>query len=521
VSWEAGGLVVSTSPAPSERYANHVTKPKIVPDEREKAWQRLLNTAIPFEIESIQIIESDIFAPQIIKLDRVIAVIGTHGTGKTLLLRMLEAIFGYITPAYAPPFIGSRPSQNELFEIKGIVEVELRTPRGLIRRRVDLEQPADTRRQIWTEAIDNSFEASYISPLYLFNELILLYQDFGGIRQRALSGNAQRTRSEKLKAINNIVRRDYSEVSTYPDIVDEYETGIVIPYISARIGSRTIDISMMSQGELWVHYVLNWFLEDGIENGSLALLDEPEAFLAVLAQRPFIDQIVRQAVSRSLQLIIATHSPEVLARLPLANIRMCITSDAGIQVIPPKSMFQIRESVGIQTPIRMLLLVEDELGKDILSLLFTRYDRALTREVEIVSAGGEGQVRNGLKIFQGVNKIACIGVLDGDKRDSVFPGEWPIFFLPGTSFPEDELVSAVSRQPAENAARIRVAPEDIMAAVSSCRGLDHQYWIKVIATHLGFTESVMTYELTQAWLMDRDIEAEAEKLVRTIRSYCP
>jgi hypothetical protein len=489
----------------------------MVLDDREKAWQRLLSTPIPFRISSIRIIESDIFAPQTITLERVMAIIGSHGTGKSLFLRMLEAVFGYVTPHYTPPFVRDG---SEIAEIKGIVEVELKTPSGIIHRQVDLDQPESTRRQVWTEAIDNSFEAWYVSPVYLFSELFLLYQDFLSFRDRAASGGSKCIKKEKLRTLNNILGRSYDRVEIYPDIVDD-DQGIYVPYISARIGDRIIDTALMSQGELWVHYVLDWFLEDGTPDESLFLLDEPETFLAARAERPFIDQVARQALSKSFQLVIATHSPETLARFPLANIRLCVASDDGIRVVPPRSVFQIRESVGIRTPIRMLLLVEDELAKDILSFLFARYDGALVAEVEIVPTGGEGQVKNGVRILQHTSKLACLGVLDGDKRNSGITDEARILFLPGTSFPEDELVSAVSREPAATAVTMNATPEDIFAAVSSCLGLDHQYWIKTIAAHFGFPESIMIHELVRAWLTHGGIEEQAVTLIREIRSYIP
>jgi hypothetical protein len=166
----------------------------------------------------------------------------------------------------------------------------------------------------------------------------------------------------------------------------------------------------------------------------------------------------------------------------------------------------------------MLILVEDELAREILTTLFIRYDRALTKEAEIICAGGEGQVKNGLKILQDAARLSRVGVLDGDKRNITFASVGPVFFLPGTSFPEDELISAASRDLRGIATRINVSMEDMLAAISSCRGMDHQYWIKVIARHLGFTESVITYELTQVWLADEIIQEEAKQLVNAIRA---
>lgn len=508
------------------RYSMPMAKPKRADDDREKVWRRLLSTNVPFGVVSVRIIESDIFAPQKIELKRVLALIGLHGTGKTAFLRMLEAAFGYITPGSIPPFVrGNSNYIRDPSEIKGIIEVEINTPHGKISRQINLEQSPSERRLVWETAANNFAEVEFISPIYLFTELLLLFQDFDSYKADALTAKGKYVKPGKVKLINHILSRSYKDIWIYSEYMDIGKNpegpGTYVPYIRANTERGEIDISMMSQGELWVNYVLNWFLDDDIEEDSLALLDEPEAFLAARAQRPFIDQVARQALAKNLQIIIATHSPEVLVRFPLENLLMCVTSNDGVRLIKPSSMVQIRESVGLQTPIRMLVLVEDELAKRILYSLFTRYDRALTREIEIVSAQGAGQVMNGLKVLRSAEKLMCLGVLDADERSSPITKDQNVFFLPGDSFPEDELLSKASHNVIQTAIRLKVSVEDITAAVSLCLGLDHQYWIKTVAESLGFAEQIMEHELIQQWLEDANIQRESETLVRSIGLLLP
>jgi hypothetical protein len=501
------------------------------PDEREKVWQRLLSTSASFEVKSIKIIESDVFISQTIDLRRVLAFIGLHGTGKSLLLRMIEAAFGYVSQISAPPFttrdagrtvIGERKFQIEPEGVKAILEIELKASEDVIVRRVDLSESEESRRQIWTEVLGDSFSAWCASPLYAFAELAVIFQDYYFIRQYAESEAGRDLKSANLKAIANILGRSYDRLTVRPAYFDpESKSGAYVPYITASLGGQVLESSMMSQGELWTHYVLNWFLENDVKKGHLALLDEPEAFLAARAQRPFIDEVARQALSKSSQVIIATHSPEVLARFPLDNIRMCIASNEGIRIVKPSSTVEMRECIGIETPIRMLVLVEDELSREILQILFARYDRALARETEIVPVDGAGEVKNGLRILKHIDKLSCVGVFDADERAKAIVAERPAFFLPGASFPEDELLSAVSRETTWIAARINVTADDLMVAASTCRGSDHQYWLKKFATRLGLSEAAVIYELVQAWMRDKKIAAGAERLVKNIRSEFP
>jgi len=259
---------------------------------------------------------------------------------------------------------------------------------------------------------------------------------------------------------------------------------------------------------------------DEIPKGDVALIDEPEAFLAARAHRPFIDQIAQQAVRRELQLIVATHSSDVLARFPLDNIRMFIQADDGIRIVKPASSFRIRDSIGIETPLRAIILVEDELAKQLLTALFARYNVALTREADIIPAGGVSEVINGLRALRNSGRLSCMGVLDGDQHTIVRADSnldnYALFFLPGSDSPEEELLASAAREASWLAETMGVTINDIMIAVSSCRDVDHQYQLRRLAPQLGCTKSTMIYMLVQAWLRSQRISSAAENLVKDL-----
>jgi len=74
-------------------------------DPRVKYWNQLLTRPATIQVESIRFIESKIFSHQLVEIPRALALVGLHGTGKTLFLHTLEAAFGYTWPTYAPPFL--------------------------------------------------------------------------------------------------------------------------------------------------------------------------------------------------------------------------------------------------------------------------------------------------------------------------------------------------------------------------------------------------------------------------------
>jgi hypothetical protein len=64
-------------------------------DQRAKLWMHLTSSRSPYQLESIKIIHSNVFVPHRIDFYRAAAFVGSHGTGKSVLLRMIKAAFGY------------------------------------------------------------------------------------------------------------------------------------------------------------------------------------------------------------------------------------------------------------------------------------------------------------------------------------------------------------------------------------------------------------------------------------------
>ena len=481
----------------------------------------LIATPAPFQVESIKIIESNVFAPQVIELDRIIAFIGLHGTGKSMLLRIIEASFGYATPVYSPPFLpdARRALITAAPSPEGVVEIFLKTPSGNIRRMVDLSQPPESRAEIWKEIFGEDFMAWYADPVAAFAELYFMTDDYD-FTVKPLDRETESDLSQAdLDALNNILGRRYDRVTIRNARVG---SEVDLPFISARLGSKTFDNTAMSQGELWVHYI-NWFLEFEKDKGHLALIDEPETFLAAQGRRPFIDHIARSALKNKRQVVIGTHSPEILSRFPLANVRMCLPGDSGTQVVTPRSLTQVHDCVGIQTPIRGLALVEDRLAKQVLATIFAQYDTALNREVEIIPAGGTAEVISGRRILARTERLVCFAVLDGDQRADQ-PGESSEsyvsapYFLPGDECPEAQLISSARQQLNWSAEVIGVYPDQVLTAISSCQHLDHQYRLGWIAEQLGYREETLTQIFINVWLREHNIAQEAEKLARDIRN---
>jgi hypothetical protein len=449
-------------------------------DQRVKRWNQMIATSLPFQVDSIKIIESNVFAPQEVKLERALAFIGLHGTGKSLILRVLESAFGFATPIYSPPFLPARVSPNSFaLPLEGVIEVSLNTPSGRVHHIIDLSWTEQRRADSWKQDIGDSFSAWYLDPVSSFANLQFLWDNYDFTSEPASYESEYYLRRADLDAMNNILGRRYDKVKIRSGKVDNTaDDNMAVPFIRAQLGSRTFDNTVMSQGELWVHYT-NWFMEHEATKGCLALLDEPETFLAAQGRRPFIDYVAQLALRNHHQLIIGTHSSEILSRFPITNTRICVPGDSGIHIIAPESLAQIYDSVGIDMPIRGLALVEDELAKTVLTSIFARYDTALTREIEIIPVEGASEVLKAKSILTKSNRLVSFAILDADQRshlsdrisNDVTP---PFYFLPGIKSPEDQLIMNAHDQVDWISDVLGISSDRIIIAVRSCQHLDHQ-----------------------------------------------
>nr|BFE64989.1 hypothetical protein GCM10020063_095150 [Dactylosporangium thailandense] len=492
-------------------------------DPRAKRWRRLVEANTPVHLQSLSVIESDAFEIQTVDFQRVTALTGSHGTGKSLLLRTVEALFGYATPTMVPPFIRIGDSTYERDRLGGVFEVTVMTPEGCLTRRVNVGDTAERRLETWRDAeVDDApltanWWPSYCGPIYAFAELNNL-EDYIRTEDRLSDCKHSNLSPEDLRGLKNILGRSYDRVTVYTfptESADDLGHDYPIPLVFAEHGGKVIDSSKMSTGELWVHYLL-WFLREA-EEGTFVLIDEPEAFIASRGHRALADEIARYCLRKDLQLLVATHSPDILSRFPLSHVRMCIRSSEKIEIVRPTSLVQLRDAVGVESAVRGLVLVEDDMAVHVLRSVLGDFDVSLTRELEIVPAFGEANVIAGLRSFESSSRIAVVAVLDGDQRNSIKDSP-RLFFLPGKRSPEDELLD-LTKNGLERLAGIIGRPvTDISATLSNLAGLDHQYQLRKLAEELGVPESFIRHALVKTWLNRPEIRNAASNLVDALRS---
>lgn len=483
------------------------------PDPRVKRFTEALQCPARTEIKRIDIIESDVFATQSIEFNRLTAIVGTHGSGKSALLGMLHAAFGqHLGGMLRPPIFGNgfaSPSMSALLDVTVTQDGNEATVR------VDLSENHRVLANRWREALDDLRAPIYTSPARMLDDLAFYTEGMDsarGINQftEASFEKAKRHIHEYspvgLDGLRRILGRSYNSVSVF-DIDDMDIEGT--PHIEAVLETnrRRIDNTRMSLGELWTHWLLGW--ETAFRDPGPLMVDEPESYLARRGHTALIDELVRLSLESETQTIVATHSAEVLLRFPLSHIRMCTPTNEGIIVTVPSDMGKVRDALGIENMLRLVVLVEDQLTATLVEHLCSLLDPSLIREIEILPAGGREGVVHGLKAVRASRRLRYLGVLSGSARGKVaapVSGESndtldTITYLPGHEDPEDELMKTAYSYGRELAKALDRSEADVFAAANTSAYLDPGNRLMGFASAMDFSGiDLVLHAMVQIWL---------------------
>ncbi|MER7269225.1 hypothetical protein ABT344_13070 [Micromonospora carbonacea] len=462
----------------------------------------------------MRIIESEVFEEQVIELGSAICVVGSHGAGKTLLLRVIQAAFGF--GSETPPFVGADEYANVDSPVVGVVELTVSVNGNEEKKVIDLSSPPGDRFEAWVTGGEQRIWPAYVSSAELANDFGWYYQQLPFHKEKSLS--EQKFKPSELVALAGILGKKYDSVSMRTVVLDDmgddrqnwYQQR---PYVTARVAEREFDSTSFSLGELWVYQVL-W--EQGRMNpGCMFMLDEPESFLALRGHRPFVDEVARRALKDQLQLVVATHSPQVFSRFPLTNVRMCVRGSRGkIRVVEPESLVQVKRAVGLEIPVAVIVLVEDSFASEVLAGVLGCLNVSIA-DIEVVQAGGKANVIAGVRCLSGASRVRVVGVLDADQRD-LADGSKGLFALPGKLDPEQELIGFAYANSEVVAASLGRSESSLLVALGGYEFFEHQRWIDVLAAQLGLDRRFVANVLIRLWCQQDDIRRQAVELAAVL-----
>ena len=147
------------------------------------------------------------------------------------------------------------------------------------------------------------------------------------------------------------------------------------------------------------------------------LLDEPETSLHPGAQVKLIEYLLRVVKDKKIQVLISTHSPTFVEKLPLESLIVLDENDQGTIVRNNITKATAFDRLGQYGTNKILLLTEDELCKALVerSVDHIAPEFAKLVVVEAANVGASEMLSNQTKAYiQSDSKV--IMILDGDQR---------------------------------------------------------------------------------------------------------
>lgn len=312
------------------------------------------------------------------------------------------------------------------------------------------------------------------------------------------------------------------------ELIPYFSTILGRQYQRARMAQSSQDISRSVGVVEWNNLEFSQFhqgagedatldllsLVQDIPRHSLIIIDEVEASLHPRSQRRLIHFLLWLARTKSIQVILSTHSSYVLEELPEEARIFLNRGNAGVNVfygVTPN--FALNRMDDIDRPDLYLFTEDDEA-----TVLVQEILRAKSIELSRIRcmAVGPSNVVETLGRLGGVNRlpIAVIGVLDADKTST----EQGVVCLPGTQAPERQVFDDILRQAINSLSnRLATASASVTDALSNASTLDnHHDWINFAARELRQSPNYLWTTMCQVWAIDCLADEDARKLIDAI-----
>jgi hypothetical protein len=260
-----------------------------------------------------------------------------------------------------------------------------------------------------------------------------------------------------------------------------------------------------------------------MKKNSILVLEEPETHVSPRSQDSLMNVMAKFSDENGIWIIVTTHSPTVVRRIPQAHIRLVIRENGPSSVAQQTTYVQIARLLGGGVAFRGVMLVEDEAAKSFLLTLLDELAPDLVPQFEVVVAESEGQITNVLRSMPLTGRwLNMTGVYDGDMRTSL-PQElrWPVIALPGDDAPDRLLKSMAERGGeirATMASALHKTEEQIVFALNVVAGLDHHDFVRQFAGSLNHDVAGIRRTLVHVWLQENSTSEPVRQFVEQLRS---
>ncbi|MEA5463206.1 ATP-dependent nuclease [Leptothoe sp. PORK10 BA2] len=229
--------------------------------------------------------------------------------------------------------------------------------------------------------------------------------------KKEISERGKSLTPNELEVLRYILERDYTGGKVLKHKLFHGHEGWTILFETEHLNdySDAFAGSGESASTLLVHNILE------APDNSLILLDEPETSLHPGAQQRMLEFLAHQAVRKSLQIVIATHSTHFTELLPREAIQLLyLGSEGNVSVEANLSAQEAFHDMG-SFPAGKTILVEDARARLIVSeILKIQSDQASKEFSVVVQPGGTAKIYRDIKAFANSKRNNIFVVFDGD-----------------------------------------------------------------------------------------------------------
>lgn len=319
-----------------------------------------------------------------------------------------------------------------------------------------------------------------------------------------LEGNPSRLfTADELKEISYLVCRDYSAVSVTE--IEDYEhlAGFegpeVLPFFSVTSGGASYRSEEMGIGEHAL-FLLYWYTRR-IRAKSILFVEELETHISFQSQVHVLNDLVCRAMDKNVWIMLTTHSPAILERVPLQFVQLCHKRGSEIFVNVSPSANDLALTLGVRPRRAGVCIVEDAAAKAFLIALFQLLRRELALTFEVVVAGSAGDVDKAIGNFPSVGDwLRIVAVHDADIPDDNIARNHQVIRLPGTRSPELEIIPAVKANLESCAESLEISVDRLGVVLAAIDGFDEHDWFAELARALGTNYETAMRAAVGAWL---------------------
>jgi hypothetical protein len=323
--------------------------------------------------------------------------------------------------------------------------------------------------------------------------------------------------NEDLDTASYLVGRRYTSIEAFE--ITDYADFDRVPYFRVTSGGVSYGSEGMGRGELAL-LLMYWTLKD-LSKQAILILEEPETHVSPRSQEGLMDVIAKFVDEKRFWVLIATHSPTVIQRIPDSCITHLVRSNGpSNQVITRRGDIALLLGSGIGYS--GVLLVEDEFAKSFVIAILEEEWPDLLRRCEIIACGSASGISSVLDAFPRTRPwLTIVGVYDGDQREEL--GErrftWPHVFLPGALGPERIILAPISDAgyTEKLAELVGVDVEAARFAMSFAEGADVHEYCGCVAQGLNAEVSLVRRSVVRLWKRTPEGERECEAFIRALQ----